>query len=77
MVKRIEAMSLVVKPANMRAVSAFPHCYDNPVRQTLRVRPSHDGANLGVYGVASAYVVHAFTCASTSPCSMSAWAPLA
>ncbi len=79
MVKRIEAMPLVVKPVDMCAVSAFPHCYDNPVRQTPRVRPSHDGANAGVYGLASVYVVavHAFTGASTSPSSIRDIAPLA
>ena len=79
MVKRIEAMPLVVKPVDMCAVSAFPHCYDNPVRQTPRVRPSHDGANAGVYGLASVYIVavHAFTGASTSPSSIRDIAPLA
>jgi hypothetical protein len=62
-VKRIEAMPLMVKPVDMCAMSAFPHCYDNPVRQTPRVRPSHDGANAGVYGLASVYIVavHVFT----------------
>ena len=75
MVERIEAMPLVVKPAYKPTGTILPHLQDNPVRQALRVRPSHDGADAHVYGVASVYVVHALTCASTSPCSMSAIAP--
>ena len=77
MVKRIEAMSLVVKPADKRFVPLVAHLYNNPVRKPLRVCPSHKGTHAHVYGVASAYIVHALTCASTSPCSMSACAPLA
>ena len=77
MVKRIEAMSLVVKPADKRFLPLVTHRCNNPVRKPLRVCPSHKGTHAGGDIGASAYIVHAFTCASTSPCSMSAWAPLA
>ena len=75
MVKRIGAMSLVVKPVDKRFLPLVPHLYNNPVRKPLRVCPSHKGTHTGGDIGASAYIVHAFTCASTSPCSMSAIAP--
>ena len=82
MVERIEAMPLVVKPADMGAVSirpGFPQGYNNPVCLAIRVRPSHDGPHAGGDGLASVYIVpvHAFTGASTSPLSMRLSAPWA
>ena len=75
MVKRIEAVPLVVKPADKRFVPLVTHLYNHPVCKPLRVCPSHKGTYAGGDIDASAYIVHAFTCASKSPCSMSAIAP--
>ena len=82
MVKRIEATSRMVKPADMGAISkrpGFPQRYNNPVCLAVGVRPSHDGPHASGNGVASVYVVpvHAFTGASTSPLSIRLSAPLA
>jgi len=88
MVERIEATSRMVKPVDMCAVSicpGFPQGYDNPVCLAVGVRPSHDGANAGIYGFAMRADegwqhfgrAHAFTGASTSPLSMRLSAPWA
>ena len=79
MVERIFARAIVVKPVDMCAVPILLHLQDDAARLAIRVRPSHDGANAGVYGLASVYIVavHAFTGASTSPSSIRDIAPLA
>jgi len=85
MVERIFAMSLVVKPADMCAVSILLHLQDDALRLAIRVHPLHEGACAGIYGFALRTDegwqhfgrAHAFTGASTSPSSMRRSAALA
>ena len=84
MVKRIFAMSLVVKPADM-CVSSWLHLQDDALRLAIRVHPLHEGTHAGIYGFAlradegwQHFVrAHAFTGASTSPPSIRRSAALA